>query len=91
MGFTTCRYRYGGRYCAHSAVEERICMGEDKCAALSPEGERLHRAMECSHDQWFGLYCAKYRRFYCAGKENCTTPETYMAHLLSAKTAQWRP
>lgn len=28
-----------------------------------------------------GLYCKKYNRFYCAGKENCENEEEYMKHM----------
>lgn len=28
-----------------------------------------------------GLYCKKYNRFYCAGKDNCQTKEEYMQHM----------
>lgn len=46
---------------------------------------------DCSKEQWFGLYCARYQRFYCAGLGNCSSPEKYMQHLNSAKQSQWRP
>ncbi|MFW6195707.1 MAG: hypothetical protein ACOC5D_00090 [Thermoplasmatota archaeon] len=28
-----------------------------------------------------GLYCKKYNRFYCAGKDNCEDEEEYMKHM----------
>lgn len=28
-----------------------------------------------------GIYCKKYNRFYCAGKENCENEEEYMKHM----------
>lgn len=28
-----------------------------------------------------GIYCKKYNRFYCAGRENCETKEEYMKHM----------
>ena len=28
-----------------------------------------------------GIYCKKYNRFYCAGKENCEDEEEYMKHM----------
>ncbi|HTY46519.1 MAG TPA: hypothetical protein VMB46_02515 [Methanomassiliicoccales archaeon] len=51
----------------------------------------MSRARDCSREQWFGLYCAKYQRFYCSGKENCATVESYLQHLTDFKQSQWRP
>lgn len=48
------------------------------------------RHPDCSKEQWFGLYCAKYQRFYCAGKDNCASAEEYMRHLSSFKQGRWR-
>lgn len=28
-----------------------------------------------------GVYCKKYNRFYCAGKESCQTEDEYLEHM----------
>ncbi|MCX6653054.1 MAG: hypothetical protein NT137_06860 [Methanomassiliicoccales archaeon] len=72
-------------------MDAKHCVGEESCSMISHEpGERRHHH-DCDREQWFGLYCAKYQRFYCAGKENCTTVEGYMQHLTNYKQSQWRP
>jgi hypothetical protein len=35
---------------------------------------------------WYGLYCAKYQRFYCAGKENCSSAEDYFGSMVRFRT-----
>jgi hypothetical protein len=78
-----CRYRYNGSYCAHSSVKGRECQGEERCQV------QPHRigswSDQCSHERSLGLYCTKYQRFYCAGKEGCATPEAYMDSLVRFK------
>ncbi len=65
-------------------------MGEDNCAVHGGERHRT-RHQDCSNDQWFGLYCAKYQRFFCAGKGNCGSIEEYMTQMNSFRQGQWRP
>ena len=91
MGWGTCRYRYRGAYCAHGGVDGRHCVGEEACGLITHERDGAHRHSDCSREQWFGLYCAKYQRFYCAGKENCGTAESYLRHLTTNRQSQWRP
>lgn len=78
-----CRYRYGSELCAHNLVEDRACVGECDCQifncfenAESYPTECLENS--CEYDKWYGLYCAKYKRFYCPGAESCDSIEEYM-------------
>ena len=75
-----CKYYYGGGFCAHAAISERECVGETRCLITSELMEGVKR-QDCSREEWYGLYCAKYQRFFCAGMENCRTAESYMAHF----------
>ncbi len=75
-----CKYYYRGGYCAHAAISERECVGEAKCLITSNLMEEMKKS-DCSREEWYGLYCAKYQRFYCAGKENCESAESYMARF----------
>ncbi len=88
---STCRYRYRGAFCAHSGVQGRHCLGEEACGLIAHERQATAHRSDCSMEQWFGLYCAKYQRFYCAGKENCETHESYLRHLTANRQSQWRP
>ncbi|OPY31905.1 MAG: hypothetical protein A4E32_01510 [Methanomassiliicoccales archaeon PtaU1.Bin124] len=76
-----CRYRYKGRYCAHSAVHGRECQGEERCR-VQPHRIVSWNDQNCSHERSYGLYCTKYQKFYCAGKDSCATPEAYMDSLV---------
>ncbi len=76
-----CKYYYRGGYCAHAAISERECVGEAKCLIMSSDLAETRKKPDCTLDQWFGLYCAKYQRFFCAGRENCHSAELYMAHF----------
>jgi len=75
-----CRYFYRDGLCANGSVEERACIGLDQCPersrafSINPEGS-------CGYDKWYGLYCDKYKRFFCAGTGNCETFEDYMGHF----------
>lgn len=42
-------------------------------------------AESCGHEQWLGLYCEKYKRFFCPGREHCVTPESYEKQLIIHK------
>ena len=88
-GITTCRYRYREKYCAHHSVDARECVGEDSCLVLFPEKRGSNHRAECSKEQWFGLYCSKYQRFYCSGKDHCSSVESYMDHLTNFRQSQW--
>lgn len=79
-GGSLCKYRYRGEFCAHALVAGRECIGEENCAAKFSSLSKSRRS-DCSFESWQGLYCAKYQRFYCAGIENCSTAESYMAHF----------
>lgn len=76
-----CRYRYRQSSCAHKQIEGRECVGEENCLVKSIPMRYCQMNSDCSLEQWHGLYCAKYQRFYCSGIENCTTIESYMAHF----------
>jgi hypothetical protein len=67
-------------------VDSLECIGPDKCEfsgmnilVLRKPG---HRESDCGHEQWLGLYCEKYRRFFCPGREHCVTPESYAKQLI---------
>jgi hypothetical protein len=70
-------------------VEGRECLGEE-CCSLHGEARQHFRHPNCAKEQWFGLYCAKYQRFYCAGMDNCSSTTSYMQHLNNFKQGQWR-
>ncbi len=78
---TLCKYCYAGKYCANAAISGRECVGEVNCLVRSTADGLLRKRNDCSKEQWYGLYCAKYQRFYCAGRENCHTAESYMMHF----------
>lgn len=80
-----CRYSYLSGACANKHVDSLECLGQDKCEfsgmnilmSKSPAPEN-----ECGHERWLGLYCEKYKRFFCPGREHCTTPESYQKSLV---------
>lgn len=41
---------------------------------------RCEEGNECSMTEC-GIYCQKFNRFYCSGKENCQTEEEYFDHM----------
>lgn len=80
-----CRYSYRSGACANRHVESLECLGEENCKhsemnVLFKKGSAAH-AEECGLDKWMGLYCERYARFYCPGKNGCDTPELYMRHF----------
>lgn len=85
-----CKYSYAGKYCANSSISGRECIGESNCLARSSVDGVLRRKVDCSKEQWYGLYCAKYQRFYCAGRENCSTAEAYMMHFAQFASGRGR-
>lgn len=88
-GIGTCRYRYRNNLCAHGSIDSKECKGEENCSFGKTEYLH-HHGHECSKEQWFGLYCAKYQRFYCAGSENCSSFDQYITHLNIARQSQLR-
>lgn len=80
-----CRYSYRSGACANKHVESVECIGEDRCehsqVNLMVKKVSTGAAGECGLDRWLGLYCERYGRFYCAGKERCGTHEVYMRHF----------
>ncbi len=79
-----CRYSYLSGACANKRVDSLECIGRDKCE-FSGMNILMHTArtpiVECGHEEWLGLYCEKYRRFFCPGREHCVTPESYQKNL----------
>jgi hypothetical protein len=68
-----CRYRYRHDLCSHAGVGGMECIGEERCAGR----HESRNASTCAQERSLGLYCSKYKRFYCAGIGNCDTPEAY--------------
>lgn len=79
-----CRYSYVTGACANKHVDSLECVGLDKCGF---SGMNLMTSMsrtagaECGHEQWLGLYCEKYRRFSCPGREQCVSPDAAQRSL----------
>jgi len=42
-------------------------------------------------DQWQGLYCSRYQKFFCAGKGRCDTMEDYMSEFARFKQSRGPP
>jgi len=84
-----CRYSYLSGACANRHVDSLECIGQDKCEHSSlnvlTKVTAQRGISECGHENWLGLYCEKYGRFFCAGKGNCATPELYHRHLSDHK------
>lgn len=80
-----CRYSYRSGACANRHVDSLECFGEEKCQHSDVNIMRVRNPSrnqdECGLDKWLGLYCEKYRRFYCPGAERCATPQQYMTHF----------
>lgn len=81
-----CRYSYLSGACANRHVDSLQCIGEDKCEfsgmniLMKPSQSKVVEG--CGVEKWLGLYCEKYKRFFCPGKEHCVTPESYRKHLI---------
>ncbi len=80
-----CRYSYLSGACANRHVDSLECVGADKCEfsalnVMTKVGTQ-RPVSECGHETWLGLYCEKYGRFFCVGRSNCSTPESYHRHL----------
>lgn len=81
-----CKYSYVSGACANKHVDSLECIGLEKCEfsgmnILMAKKRSLHES-ECGHEQWLGLYCEKYKRFFCPGREHCVTPESYRKQLI---------
>ena len=81
-----CRYSYLSGACANRQVDSLECIGPGKCEfsgmnilVLKKPGQV---AEDCGHEKWLGLYCEKYKRFFCPGREHCVTPDSYQKHLI---------
>lgn len=74
-----CKYLYHGNKCCSPAIGSTECVGPDGCHlySVSDKGD----IGDCTFEAWYGLYCPKYKRFFCPGKENCETFEDYMAQF----------
>ena len=81
-----CRYSYVSGACANRHVDSLECIGQDKCEFSGMNILVLRKttpaAEECGHEKWLGLYCEKYARFFCPGREHCVTPESYQKQLI---------
>jgi hypothetical protein len=80
-----CRYSYLSGACANKHVDSLDCIGLDKCefSGMNIMTSRLPDSIsECGHEKWLGLYCEKYKRFFCPGREHCVTPESYQKNLI---------
>lgn len=80
-----CRYSYLSGACANKHVDSLECIGSDKCefSGMNILMKQRHSraAPDCGLEKWLGLYCEKYRRFFCPGREHCVTPESYQKQL----------
>ncbi len=82
-----CRYSYLSGACANKHVDSLECIGHEKCefSGMNILMKQRHSrtAEDCGLEKWLGLYCEKYNRFFCPGKEHCVTPESYQKHLIT--------
>ncbi|OGS43612.1 MAG: hypothetical protein A3K76_04095 [Euryarchaeota archaeon RBG_13_57_23] len=91
----SCRYSYLSGACANKHVDSLECIGADKCEfsglnilVLKKPGSESDG---CGHEKWLGLYCEKYQRFFCPGREHCVTPESYRKQLVIHQERLMRP
>ncbi|MFO7791953.1 MAG: hypothetical protein R6W73_03090 [Candidatus Saliniplasma sp.] len=87
-----CKYEYSDGKCAHPKNLSLDCVGEGNCVYIGDDNaiEEIENALSenmnnnqehrCQNTQC-GIYCEKYNRFYCAGKDNCESKEEYMDHM----------
>jgi hypothetical protein len=62
-------------------------MGLEQCSDRS-NGLVGGFEQSCGHDKWYGLYCDKYKRFFCAGMGNCEDFEVYMRQFADHVSGQ---
>lgn len=70
-----CRYYYGEGRCANSRIGDGLCSGQKECDLFSRA--KKTKENECDTESWYGVYCAKYKRFFCPGKDDCQTYDDY--------------
>jgi hypothetical protein len=81
----SCRYGYLDGSCANRHIESLECRGVEDCEfsetniLTKASGNECGRG--CNANAWLGLYCEKYRRFFCSGEEHCMTHESYLHRL----------
>ena len=68
-------------------IDGRECVGEENCQ-LRFYVKGVPETDDCYIERWQGLYCPRYQRFYCAGRGNCDTMESYMTHLVEFKRSR---
>lgn len=82
----TCRYSYLSGACANRHIDSLECIGHEKCEFSGMNVLVLRKPRnggdDCGHEKWLGLYCEKYRRFFCPGREHCVTPDSYKKQLI---------
>lgn len=82
---SSCRYSYLSGACANRHIDSLQCVGEEKCEFSALNVLVLKKPAQnsdgCGHEKWLGLYCEKHRRFFCPGKEQCSTPSTSMQQV----------
>jgi len=72
----TCKYDDGKGWCT-GKFSGFGCI-KDRCDSYAPaEDERY----SCTGKPGDGTYCHKYKRFYCAGMENCADAKNYIRKL----------
>jgi hypothetical protein len=82
----SCRYFYKDGHCANGSVSGERCVGADSCRIVSGNAavettvpaRNAGSGGTCQYDMGYGVYCKKYGRFYCAGKENCGNAGDFM-------------
>ena len=83
---SNCRYSYLSGACANRHVDSLGCIGQEKCefSGMNILMKQRHSrtAEDCGLEKWLGLYCEKYKRFFCPGREQCVPPESYKKHLM---------
>ena len=80
-----CKYLYKGGRCAHGLIDSTECLGEDSCRHANVSRRHRYRD-DCSKEHWYGLYCAKYQRFFCAGRDKCGSAEEYFSSMVRYRT-----
>lgn len=87
-----CRYSYLSGACANKHIGSLECIGQEKCefSGLNILTSHKQSDVECGHEKWLGLYCEKYRRFFCPGREHCVTPDSYEKHLIAHEERRLR-
>lgn len=74
-----CKYIFQDNKCCNPAIDSDECIGLDNCHIFS--GSKEIEMGDCTFEAWYGLYCPKYKRFFCPGKGNCDTFEQYMENF----------